>query len=255
MMNSDDNIFSLLKQRYPAPKYSFCFEVPDGTSNMKCRSCDAIAIGCWLSVGVQMIGHEIKHSRSDWMKELQDPSKAEGWKQYCNFWYVVAPRGIVKLEELPSSWGLMEPAGGGLKVRKAAEIDRNPKPLTLNLVAAITRRFQTCSPSEDVLKKEYRRGHIDGVGAEKRIKTSDQRRVDSMRDDLARVKKEIADFEQKTGIRISGWYADDKAVESFKLLQRLSTSSANSRLGETARLLADAIDAFESARSKLEEAG
>ncbi len=250
MADSDGDIFTLLKQRYPAPKYSFCFEVPDGTSSSKHRTCDALAIGCWQSVGIQVIGHEIKHSRSDWMKELQDPSKSEAWKQYCNLWYVVAPKGIVKLEELPSSWGLMEPVGNAFKIRKAAEIDRSPKPMTLNLVAAITRRFQTGSPSELMLRKEYDRGYREGEENQKRYKTGDQRRAESLEKALKEKTNDIVEFEKQTGIQINGWHGSERAIESFKLFQKLSYSPTE-QLSKNARQLADALDRFEASKKEI----
>src|SRR6267154_1233957 len=72
------------------------------------RRCDLIRVGMWRSRGTGIDGHEIKVSRSDWLRELDDPAKAEAWWPYCTRWWVVAPPGIVRYGELPQSWGLME---------------------------------------------------------------------------------------------------------------------------------------------------
>lgn len=73
------------------------------------RRCDAIHVGFTSASGQMLTGHEIKISRSDWLHELDQPDKALTWADQCHAWYVVAPRGLVKREELPSGWGLMEP--------------------------------------------------------------------------------------------------------------------------------------------------
>ena len=74
-------------------------------------------------------GFEVKVSRSDWLTELRDPSKAEAWKRYCDRWWLVAPRDIVGAE-LPEDWGLISPtAKGGLRViRQAPLLDPEPMP-------------------------------------------------------------------------------------------------------------------------------
>lgn len=66
----------------------------------------------------RITGYEVKVSRADW---LQD-SKWEAYLGLCHVLFVVAPPGVVQLEELPESVGLIETAGAkGLRtVRKAA---------------------------------------------------------------------------------------------------------------------------------------
>lgn len=76
-------------------------------------------------------GFEVKVSRSDWLAELRDPSKAEAWKRYCDRWWLVAPRNVVDAVrgDLPDDWGLMCPSGNGLRVaRQAPLLDPEPMP-------------------------------------------------------------------------------------------------------------------------------
>jgi hypothetical protein len=56
----------------------------------------------------ELAGFEVKVSRSDWRKELSDASKAEVWTDVVDRWWIVAPKGIVPVDELPAPWGLME---------------------------------------------------------------------------------------------------------------------------------------------------
>ncbi len=94
-MSDQPSLRQLLRDKFPLPSFVFGEEIPNGTGYSKTRSMDAIAIGCWKSVGIQIIGFEIKDSRSDWLKELQDPTKSEAWKQYCHAWYLVAQKGVL----------------------------------------------------------------------------------------------------------------------------------------------------------------
>lgn len=75
-------------------------------------------------------GHEVKVSRGDWLRELQDPSKAAAWSRYCDRWWLVAPSGVARPDELPAGWGLMEVAGSGLRVTvQAPRLDPEPMPI------------------------------------------------------------------------------------------------------------------------------
>jgi len=94
------------------------FEVSDRTPN-PLRRCDVIAFNIWTSSGgCEMWGMEIKSSRADWLKELEDPCKAEAFKKYCHRWWLVSPEHIVKDGELPEGWGHYIPSVRGVKLRE-----------------------------------------------------------------------------------------------------------------------------------------
>ena len=95
------------------------FEVPDATGFAgKGRRMDAVAVGCWPSRGMYLHAIEVKVSRSDFLKEIGDPAKAEAIAQYCDCMYVAAPKGMVDAAELPPKWGLYEVSESG-SVRQA----------------------------------------------------------------------------------------------------------------------------------------
>ena len=89
----------------------------------------------------EIIGHEVKVSRADWLSELRDASKAETWKQHCHRWYLVVPDAqIVHPEELPDGWGLMaQTKTGPLRVRQNAPLVPDPNPLTTLQLASLSR--------------------------------------------------------------------------------------------------------------------
>jgi hypothetical protein len=105
------------------------------------RRADLVRIGMWMSRGTGIDVHEVKVSRPDWLRELDDPAKAEAWWPYCNRFWVAAPPGVVVREELPPGWGLMElpAAGRRFKVLVAAE-SRKGIQLTVPLMIELLRR-------------------------------------------------------------------------------------------------------------------
>jgi len=106
------------------------------------RTADFIAIDGWESKKHVIHGHEVKVSRSDWLTELKDPDKAEAFRPFCDYWWLVAssPK-VAKREELPPSWGLMILGDSGvLRVQKqASKIARIPLPwpMTVGLARSV----------------------------------------------------------------------------------------------------------------------
>lgn len=89
--------------------------------------------------GTQSIhGFEVKVSRSDWLSELRDPSKAESWAKHCHyFWLVVSDKSIVR-DDLPEGWGLLVAGKAGLRVAKKPT-RRDPLPMPPAMVVSLAR--------------------------------------------------------------------------------------------------------------------
>jgi len=96
----------------------------------------------WPSRGLELTGVEIKSSRSDWLAELKNPSKAEAVCRYCDHWYVLAAAdGIVRDDELPPTWGLMVKARAGVRVvRQAPKLQ--PTQIPREFLASVLRSAQ-----------------------------------------------------------------------------------------------------------------
>lgn len=139
----------LLDRRYGAVsmgvrRYTTARDVADRPGFAR-RRCDYIAVdsyqitdGDWTAPKYAVHGHEIKVSRSDWLAELRDPSKAEAFRRYCTHWWlVVSDKGIVR-DDLPDGWGLLVVQGERL-VRKAWPTVIEPDPWPRELTAAMLR--------------------------------------------------------------------------------------------------------------------
>jgi len=168
-----EDLVKLIRQRYPLDRpdgfqsHVVLEQVPDGTGMYHRHWIDAVAFSLWESKGLFRSAFEVKISRSDFIRELQNPQKHQ-WVMECfhEFWFV-APQDVIQMEELPPSVGWMCPRGGKLVVKRHAVQNPNPK-LDDVLLAAFMRaaskeidkvsRFTT----KDILEnsEEYRRAKV-----------------------------------------------------------------------------------------------
>jgi hypothetical protein len=200
----------MLQARYPAPAYALFPEVRNATGFSASRSADAIAMGLYPSRGLVLEGFELKVSRSDWLRELRRPEKAETIMRYCDrIWLVAATKDMVPPEELPAAWGLMVPQGGALRIRKQApdrpaserrELDRAfLASLLRNAHSYIRRELQNAAHIEAARKEGRREGESTAASKVERLERAG-------RDLQERVER----FERESGVRIAdAWNIGD----------------------------------------------
>lgn len=102
------------------------------------RIADAIAIDCWHSSRFALHGYEVKITRSDWLRELRDPDKAEVWAQHCHYWWLIAPPGVVR-DDLPAGWGHLTVRGAHLAQKVGAPRRNDVVPLPPGPLAGFVR--------------------------------------------------------------------------------------------------------------------
>lgn len=116
------------------------YDSTTGRCSGSLRTADFIAIDTWESKGHEIHGHEVKVSRSDWLHELADPSKAEAFKRYTHRWWLVVPdESIVRFGELPFGWGLLAFRGERLHAVHRAPLlapEPIPGPIWISLMRA-----------------------------------------------------------------------------------------------------------------------
>ncbi len=162
-----------------------------------------MAMGLWPSTGLDLIGFELKVSRSDWLHELKEPEKHAEMKQFCDKWYLVVPSAdIIKDGELPEDWGLMVACGRGrtIKVKKEApklspvDVDRL---LLASIFRNVTEKMIPYDMHQNALKqtKQY---------AEENILRINKGRLE----DAVKVEQQIKEFEEITGLQFSSWKHD-----------------------------------------------
>ena len=204
-----EQLMCLLRAKHTGQQWAFFEEVPDATGSAKGRTADALAMGLWPSTGVHLHGFEVKVSRADWRKEMQDHSKAYAIKRYCHYWWLVAPRDVAKLEEIPADWGWYVPTDAG-KLRVAKACTYLDPTLTYDFLASLCRCIhRECKPTDqnaiDALKRvAYQNGYKDGHTAGRKSSKTDAELNTKL---LERVRQTIQQFESASGVKVNDYHA------------------------------------------------
>lgn len=116
------------------------------------RIADFIAIDCYSAPGTYywqkdarhlVHGFEIKVSRSDWLAELRDPSKAAAFIPYCHHWWLVAAsRDVYQPDEIPEGWGVLVPTAASLRIKIRApsrEAEAMPPAMVASFARAVAK--------------------------------------------------------------------------------------------------------------------
>lgn len=142
-------MLALLYQRYSqvspgnGPRYVLARHVRSGAGFYARRTIDLVVMDTWPSSGLPLHGHEIKCSRSDWLRELKDPAKAEEFRPYMTYWWLVVPDAkIVRPGELPDGWGLLVRRGPSVAARVPARKNESQRALGRGRLAALLRATQ-----------------------------------------------------------------------------------------------------------------
>lgn len=194
-----------LKYMFPEESHALFWEVRNKTGYMtggRERYADAIAMSLWPSRGLDIIGFEIKVSRTDWQKELKDPSKSEALMQFCDKWYlVVGDKSIVHDGELPPTWGLIAPKRTRLGIITPAPT-LTPKPVSKPFLASILRASQR-------LQNESMQDMVAAQVKAKLELRAKQRKdyEEHWKKQYDKLREKVEEFEENAGFRITGWGA------------------------------------------------
>lgn len=135
-------------------RWVFATQVRSAAGFDATRTADAVAMDLWPSKGLALHGHEIKVSRSDWLRELQKPDKWKPVGRYMDRWWIVVPdAAIVRPGELPPEWGLIVANSGGTRaVKQAPKLDAVPVSRTF-LAALLRAAACTARADERVVRR------------------------------------------------------------------------------------------------------
>lgn len=211
------------------------------------RTIDAVSLGLWTTRGMLLDGYEIKVSRSDWLRELKNPAKAEEFAGLVDrLWLVVSDPAIVQDGELPDGWGLLVQFGDKLRQKVRAQrlttgVDLPPR-FGRSFLVPLMRSMNAVSPDVEARLAEE-------------AKEATDRKARRDADDLAELRAKVEAFEESAGIKITTWRhegpesADERgrafaaALEGEEKLRRLRATAAGiaksaERLRESAKEIA-----------------
>ena len=105
---SADSICGLLRGRFKAGQCVCASEVGARTGGWQ-RHVDFMAFHCWDSDNYMIEAFEIKISKSDLKRELEDPSKHNVFFDDIDMFWIVAPDFVLdNLDIIPPKWGVMK---------------------------------------------------------------------------------------------------------------------------------------------------
>lgn len=217
------DIRNALKVRFPADSHALMWEVAPQTGGGT-RYADAVAVGLWASHGHLIQGIEIKVSRADFLNEMKQPEKSEPIMRYCGRWWLACPVGMVKPEELPPTWGLLELNASGVLIAKKKAPILKPAPVDLRFFASLCRRRagldeeMSAAVVERIVRErvDAHKKHLDGKHAE-RLGYQQQRIVDA-EEAINRVK-------EQTGIDLLGYGVEKDLLAAIGMYQTINAKA------------------------------
>jgi hypothetical protein len=249
--HTEASMLSLLRKRHAAkngngPEWAYLEKVRDAPGFDAKRTADAMALNLWASRGCELHGYEVKVSRADWRRELADPAKADGWCTVVDRWWIVAPRGVVPRDELPSTWGLLETSARGLTVTVQAPLLREVRlPLERRFLVPILRAAGaglSFTPDEAALKEAREEGREAGRKAAEESGGQWKRLYEQAVEDARRSRQAVTELEKALGVSVTEWndpggkravkvpaalkavlYGDDAVKRAQQVVERTAT--------------------------------
>lgn len=227
---TEHDLLHALSKRYPSPEWAFVRHVRNTTGFAKTvRTLDACAMGCWPSSGLELLGFEIKTSRSDWLREKKAPEKSDAIAKYMDRFYLVCPeQGVASVGEVPERWGLLharEDKKGGLKLieKKPAKArpDDEKEELPRAMLASLLRSALKEGPGDG--EKAVAVTEAVREAQERFERTSDAGMAQKA---LESLEAQVKAFEDASGIRIARWGHQGHGTELGRLVKLMDGAPA-----------------------------
>ena len=154
---TERDVLDHLRRRYThtagnGERYVLAEHVRDHGAGAK-RTADLMVRDVWDSTGHVLHGFEVKVSRSDWLSELRDPSKAERFKRHCDYWWLAVSDVSIVRDDLPDGWGLVVISGDSMRIRTRAK-RLVPEPMPTEMRVSLERSIAKTAKRHAVLDAE-----------------------------------------------------------------------------------------------------
>lgn len=164
----------LLRMKFDGHRrYAVAEEVGNQTGFQK-RRLDMVVVDVYESNGYSVEGIEIKVSKSDLRKELQDSSKHNIFFDDLDYYSLAAPLEIIDKDLIPKHWGIYAAKLGSdgkwslRTVRKPLSLhDKRVDTIGRGFFACLSRAIACQSPTATKLNQAERRGFEKGVEHER----------------------------------------------------------------------------------------
>ncbi len=231
---TEGRIYHLLASLFPPPAFVLLPQVRNQTGYAKRdRTADAVGASVWPSRGLYLFGVEIKTSYSDFRREIEKPDKSLAIQQFCKYWYIAAPGGVVPEGEVPETWGLIECKRSAKIIRKAPEL--TAKPPAVEFICSVMRSLAACSVPTEQVQPQIEAAR---TAAGERV-SRDQREA------FLQIKHMVENFEEASGVKLGqSWRAGDigEAVKLVLAGKHLNVNRQMDDLRQTAARIVAIID-------------
>lgn len=237
------DIRALLRERYSDHRQYVCAEeVGNATGLEHRRRMDFVAVNAYRSNGYSIEGIEIKVSKSDLRRELQDSSKHNIFFSSIDYYSLAAPEDIIDMKIIPPKWGVYAVKvlpDGSLRMyarRNPLSLhdERSPdiaRPFFASLLRAIS--SQTATP------EQIKAARKEGAEQERFLHRSDVGRI-------ARLEDELKAFHQLMD-KFSLWGSGsvERGMERYEQYQNVNLASLVPSLEGARERISKAIEAIE----------
>ena len=238
-MNANDVYRALYNRFSDTRQYAVATEVGLSTGGSR-RRIDMVVVNCYASNDFRIDGIEVKVSKADLRRELEDPDKHVAFFDLIDYYTLACPEGIADLSLLPPKWGLLVVSDDGrayYRRKPLALHDSVDRTVPRGFFAGYVRAIQQYSPSAKALAAEYDRGVKDGIEREKR----------HMRYQQERLSKEVGRLEQLDQLerRFNLWGGDyEKNLDEFERFRSANPDWAVRSIKNTISRLEDLLKVF-----------
>lgn len=214
-------IRELLRDRFSdIGRYAVAEEVGNQTGYQR-RRLDMVVVDVYQSNGYSLEGIEIKVSKADLRRELQDSSKHNIFFDDLDYYSLAAPGDVIDKDLIPKHWGIYAASfkDGKWKlrtVRRPCSLHDLGRPnISRPFFACLTRALACQSPTASKLMQAERRGFEKGVEQEKRSSDYRVKRADERLERLSELEKL---FEQ---CRLWGDGRVEKGIAKFEAFMQM----------------------------------
>ena len=221
------------------------------TTGFSHRRIDMVVVDCYASNGFRIDGIEIKVSKADLRRELQDPEKHVAFFDRIDYYTLACPADILNgmYELIPKNWGVMVISDDGTTRYKRKplalheDIDRT---IPRGFLASLVRAIQSRQPSEQEIQEAFERGENT---AEEKARW----KYNSQREYVQRNAEKLEKYERLMH-RLSLIRRDDeeKIVEEFEAFRKTDIEFMEKQVRRQAESLITLADNLKVARGAQE---
>lgn len=243
-----EDVRTLLRARFnDTRRYALATEVGNATGSEQTRRLDMVVVDCYRSNGYSIEGIEVKVSKADLRRELQDSSKHNVFFDSLDYYSLAAPEDIIDMDIIPPKWGIYAVKrlqDGNLHLyakRKPLSLHDERQPVIDRAFAVCLMRALSCqSPTKAQLDEARREGEKKGwqQAKDELSRTHGVREVERMREKLAAYEK----LYEKCGFW--GAWSIEHGIEVFEKYRAVDLESIERQLTSVQDSIGKAIAAI-----------